>query len=85
MDSERERRIRELAYELWEQAGKPDGGAEEYWYEAERRLRDESSQGLREEPAGFETAAPGDEPEAPEPSDDEPTRSARASKRMAAR
>ncbi len=33
--------IRELAYELWEQAGKPDGRSDEFWfaarYELERR------------------------------------------------
>jgi len=30
--------VRELAYRLWEQRGKPDGGAEQDWYEAERLL-----------------------------------------------
>ena len=36
-----EKVIRELAYELWEQAGRPDGRSEEFWfaarYEVERR------------------------------------------------
>lgn len=31
--------IAALAYELWEQAGRPDGRSEEHWREAEARLR----------------------------------------------
>jgi hypothetical protein len=30
--------VRELAYSLWEQHGKPEGDAERYWFEAERLL-----------------------------------------------
>ncbi|MHB8477701.1 MAG: DUF2934 domain-containing protein [Steroidobacteraceae bacterium] len=30
--------IRELAYQIWQQRGCPDGTAEEDWLEAERRL-----------------------------------------------
>ena len=65
MDSEQDRRIRELAYELWERAGRPDGGADEYWYEAERQLAAEA-QGLREDPASFEGSAE-ETPEQPAP------------------
>jgi hypothetical protein len=32
------RSVRELAYRLWEQRGRPEGGAEEDWFEAERQL-----------------------------------------------
>lgn len=36
-----EKMIRELAYELWEQAGRPEGRSDEFWfaarYECERR------------------------------------------------
>jgi hypothetical protein len=36
-----EEAIRRLAYELWEQAGRPDGRSDEFWfaarYESERR------------------------------------------------
>jgi Protein of unknown function (DUF2934) len=32
------RTIRELAYQIWEQRGRPDGTAQEDWLEAERRL-----------------------------------------------
>lgn len=35
---------RELAYRLWEERGKPDGRAEEDWFEAERRLRSDQHQ-----------------------------------------
>ena len=28
-----------LAYQLWEQAGRPDGQAERFWMEAEERIR----------------------------------------------
>ena len=30
---------REIAYRLWEERGRPEGRAEEDWFEAERRLR----------------------------------------------
>ncbi len=53
MDTERERAVRELAYDLWERAGRPEGGAEGYWYEAERQLHEEEH-GLREAAAPFE-------------------------------
>lgn len=31
----REEEIRQLAYKLWEEAGRPDGYADNYWLEAE--------------------------------------------------
>ena len=30
--------VRQLAYSLWEQRGKPEGDSERHWYEAERLL-----------------------------------------------
>ena len=30
--------VRDLAYSLWEQRGKPEGDAQEHWFEAERLL-----------------------------------------------
>lgn len=33
------RKQRELAYRLWEERGRPQGRADEDWFEAERRLR----------------------------------------------
>src|SRR5215471_11947277 len=45
--------VRELAYRLWEQRGKPDGGAEQDWYEAEREsfpASDAPASGLPDKP-----------------------------------
>lgn len=36
--TDREQRIRQRAYELWEVAGKPEGREAEHWAEAERQL-----------------------------------------------
>ncbi|WGD56900.1 DUF2934 domain-containing protein [Bradyrhizobium sp. CB1650] len=33
--------IRRRAYELWAEAGKPDARMDEFWYEAERQLKEE--------------------------------------------
>ena len=33
------RKLRDLAYRLWEERGRPEGRADEDWFEAERRLR----------------------------------------------
>jgi hypothetical protein len=37
-----ERRIRELAHQLWEEEGRPGGRERAHWAEAERRLRAEA-------------------------------------------
>jgi hypothetical protein len=34
-------KIRERAYQLWVQAGKPDGQEERFWHGAERQLKEE--------------------------------------------
>jgi Protein of unknown function (DUF2934) len=60
-----EKVIRELAYELWEQAGRPDGRSDEFWfaarYEFERREETGETQlgapvRLRAEPSRHESA-----------------------------
>jgi hypothetical protein len=33
--------VRARAFQLWEQAGKPAGKMDEFWYKAERELQDE--------------------------------------------
>lgn len=38
MNEDRETRIRERAYRLWQADGEPDGKADEYWQRAERQL-----------------------------------------------
>ena len=37
----KEQTIRELAYELWQRSGCPNGDEDHFWYEAERILRAE--------------------------------------------
>ncbi|PZQ17054.1 MAG: hypothetical protein DI565_06625 [Ancylobacter novellus] len=36
--NDRERRVRDEAYRLWNEAGRPDGEGESFWYEAEKRI-----------------------------------------------
>jgi hypothetical protein len=36
--ADREARIRERAYQLWEEAGRPEGRAQDHWREAERQI-----------------------------------------------
>jgi hypothetical protein len=33
--------IRARAYKLWEEAGKPEGRIDEFWYEAEQQVKEE--------------------------------------------
>ncbi|HVI28050.1 DUF2934 domain-containing protein [Hansschlegelia sp.] len=42
--NDRERRIRETAYQLWEEAGRPEGEEHKHWLEAERRLAAEAGE-----------------------------------------
>ncbi len=37
---DRERRVRDRAYEIWEQEGRPSGRESEHWAQAERETRD---------------------------------------------
>ncbi|GAA0003600.1 DUF2934 domain-containing protein [Bradyrhizobium diazoefficiens] len=39
-----EEQIRKRAFELWEQAGKPEGRENEFWQQAQRELRDAEEQ-----------------------------------------
>jgi DUF2934 family protein len=39
----REQKIRQRAYELWEEDGRPSGRADEYWHRAEREIAAESA------------------------------------------
>lgn len=39
------------AYELWEQAGKPDGKDEEFYHKAEQQLAEAENVALEERPA----------------------------------
>lgn len=56
VDQEFDRKVRETAFFLWEEAGKPSGREQEFWFvaleralrerDADRRLRDQPSPGL---------------------------------------
>lgn len=43
----REHRIRQRAYELWEQAGKPAGDHDRFWHEAEQEIDSAEDKGRR--------------------------------------
>ena len=38
MDIDQNKRVEERAYSLWEEAGRPEGGAEEFWHRAEQEI-----------------------------------------------
>ncbi|WP_315781833.1 MULTISPECIES: DUF2934 domain-containing protein [unclassified Bradyrhizobium] len=38
-DAHLQQRIRERAHALWEQSGRPEGREDEFWYQAERDVR----------------------------------------------
>jgi hypothetical protein len=40
-DADREERIRQIAYQLWEEDGAPEGRAEEYWHRARELIQQE--------------------------------------------
>jgi Protein of unknown function (DUF2934) len=40
-----EEQIRKRAFELWEQAGKPEGREDEFWNQAQRELQGEEESG----------------------------------------
>jgi hypothetical protein len=42
MANPNEKEIKKRAYELWEEAGKPEGREDEFWQLAEQELRNES-------------------------------------------
>lgn len=43
-----EQRVRERAYQIWEQAGRPEGKSDEHWRQAEAEISAEET-GLDEE------------------------------------
>jgi hypothetical protein len=43
MDTDRLERVRQRAYELWEQEGRPDGKAEEHWRRADAEIAREEA------------------------------------------
>jgi hypothetical protein len=66
-------RVRGRAYELWQQAGRPEGRSDEFWFAAEHELEGETAMGDEEEgtlvppaeeplAAAFQHGAPTDVP-----------------------
>ena len=55
-----EEQVRTLAYHLWEEAGSPEGRADEFWAQALKQLgvQDERSDGSRTTDQGHEPDTP---------------------------
>jgi len=45
--------VRDRAFYLWERAGRPDRSMDDFWYEAERQLREEQAQKEEKAPKQF--------------------------------
>ncbi|WP_183448175.1 DUF2934 domain-containing protein [Microvirga lupini] len=58
MNKELENKIRERAYELWMRHGALPDRADEYWYQAEREILGESSEGSGSQPPSLIDPAP---------------------------
>jgi hypothetical protein len=59
MDKETEQLIRERAYMLWENDGRPEGRAEEYWRRAEEEIMNQSVAGEEDPLAALDDEEPG--------------------------
>lgn len=67
MTDDREQKIRERAYSLWEQNGGEHGRHEEHWHRAEADLdEDGASAPTQEEPAEGGDGTPAPEPGSPD-------------------
>ena len=42
--SDDEQKVRELAYQLWDEAGRPEGESEIFWFAAKRKLAGEDGE-----------------------------------------
>jgi Protein of unknown function (DUF2934) len=71
--SDREERIRQRAYRLWEEAGRPEGTAQDHWHRAAQDLDREDAaiqrEGIAGEKPGVKT---GPTPEGEKPPSDRP-------------
>jgi hypothetical protein len=67
MPSEREERIRQRAYEIWEREGKPDGREAEHWDKAAAEIdaERESTEAMTSAADTTEAGAPPAPPETP--------------------
>jgi len=67
MESDREKRVRERAYQIWQREGDPHGRADEHWAQAEAEIE------LEDELAA-DRAAAGQKPRSEAPLHGEPAR-----------
>ena len=70
MDGDRERRIRERAYEIWEREGRPEGREAEHWERAEAEIAAQAGagqDGAGSKPGGEPVPETQDMPETPPP------------------
>jgi hypothetical protein len=51
------RQIRELAYRLWEEQGRPEGMEVEHWHETQRRLTEDADSGSLNEGEASQSGA----------------------------
>lgn len=63
-DNDSEDRVRVRAYELWEQDGRPDGRADEYWHRAAALVANEQAPGQAGALGSPEEAGPAPKAEA---------------------
>lgn len=54
MSGDRDERIRQRAYEIWEALGRPEGGQQQHWAQAEAEILAEESEGTGSVPEGTE-------------------------------
>lgn len=63
MDIERDERIRQRAYQLWEEAGRPEGADHQHWHQAAGEIGDGGG-GIAEPPMpGEGQKSPADQPD----------------------
>jgi hypothetical protein len=58
MSDDRKERIRQRAYEIWEALGRPEGGQQEHWTQAEAEILGEECAGTGSVPEGAEELDP---------------------------
>lgn len=64
MTEEREQRIRDLAYRMWEEDGRPEGRAAEYWQRAEAEVGRRQPADATPAPDDAQSASPSGSPAA---------------------
>ncbi|MGF6232402.1 hypothetical protein QFZ27_006357 [Inquilinus ginsengisoli] len=58
MSDDRDEQIRRRAYEIWEALGRPEGGQQQHWAEAEAEILADEGTGTGSAPEGAEELDP---------------------------